>query len=119
MVDELKIEDAFNPRTAFTAEPDPSWNAMLDRYSQRSYRRTNIQKEAYTQDLQRMLDFFVNPEGVGCEAIEKTKKNLGKSIDAYNKLADFRKNPYQALIELSLLPISHWELYAQRKIGKS
>ncbi len=94
---------------------------MLDKYSQideDTYKRSFIDRVAYIRDLQLMLDFFLNKGGPCYEASQRVREQIEKSIGAYKRLTEHRGNAYQALIELSLLPISHWDVYARREMSK-
>lgn len=72
-------------------------------------------KDLYTHDVQRAIDFFLNEGGQGYETIEQIRKNLTDAMDAYRHLAALRNNPYQALVEISLIPLSHWVTYSNRQ----
>jgi len=69
----------------------------------------------YTRDLQRLIDYFLNEGGKGYEIIEQIKGNLTDAMNTYRQLAALRDNPYQALVEISLIPLSHWATYTSRQ----
>lgn len=72
-------------------------------------------KDVYVTDIQRLIDFFLNEGGQGYETMEQIKRNLSDAMDAYRDLAALRSNPYQALVEISLIPLSHWVTYSNRQ----
>ena len=72
---------------------------------------------AEMQETQRVIDFFYNPDGEGYKAYTSLHTGIKKSIDAFETYANFLGDPTAALIEISLLPISHWEMYSQRKMS--
>lgn len=72
-------------------------------------------KDLYTRDVQRVIDFFLSDGGQGYETMEQIRRNLTNAMDAYRELAALRHNPYQALVEISLIPLSHWVTYSNRQ----
>ncbi len=111
------VDKEFNPDNPILRRSNQPWQRMLNRYSKGDWQhRTDINKTGYIQDLQQMVNFFLNPGGPGYEAEARMKDRIGQSIDAFRTLATFRDDPYQALVELSLLPVSHWEMYTQRQL---
>lgn len=117
VIDERYIDDVFNPGATMIGEPPKEWIAILDKYSSQTSRwsgREITNRGQYTADMQAMVDYFLNPGGFGFETMNKVRTNLRKSVDSYRQLSQLRGNPYRALFELSLLPISHWNVYLQR-----
>jgi hypothetical protein len=73
----------------------------------------------FLQSSQKVIDYFYNPGGAGNHAYHALKDGIGNCIDSFSQYAAFTHDPTQALIELSLLPISHWEVYVKRKLSQA
>lgn len=93
--------------TNFPGETKRRWPEMADNYVQ--------DRELFIRDLQRLIDFFLNPGGRGYEIIKLMKTNLTGAMNAYRELAALIDNPYQALVDISLIPLSHWVTYTKRQ----
>ncbi|HWY79073.1 MAG TPA: hypothetical protein VNW29_01820 [Candidatus Sulfotelmatobacter sp.] len=123
VVDESRVDEVFNPQIASIGEPPETWTTILNRYSERDpsslAKRQIIHRDEYVRDMQFLFDHLFNPGGYGYETMTKIERNFKGSIDSFRELSQLRGDPYKALFELSLLPISHWNVYTKRQPSAS
>lgn len=121
LIDDALVDRIFLSLEARFSKPHETLTAMLDAYSNKtdwSGRRDIYRKKEFTEHMQLLLDSVVNDTGYFTELNRRVRGHLYETVQAYQALSELRGNPYQALLELSLLPLSHWKIYVKRETTK-